>query len=231
MSCPLHASTNHPTGFNNPRIRRALSTPAEPYSPLSSEEPDSWRRSGPGPRWMRTRVSHRSTYKLRLDPGRIDSRGAKHRTRSPTLLRSKIAKSLLSSCRTCARPRPGRGWIQAESPDLPRSSRSRKPLSHNGFRRSAGSGGGTRTLNFRIDRPAPPTQRPLRTPYATRVSEVVDRDSGLLVSSLCPRRRAAVANPSGCRATPPTPPGITGWEAAVIAIAWVDASRDDGVNP
>ena len=85
-----------------------------------------------------------------------------------------VAKSLL---RSCAGPVPIRVEHEvrnrAESPDWPRTSEGRKPLSHKGFRLSSGSGGGTRTLNFRINRPAPPTPRPARKPYDTRVSLVL----------------------------------------------------------
>ena len=101
-----------------------------------------------------------------------------------------IAKSLL---RSCAAPVPIR--VQHEAgigQDLrlaPIWSSRQKPLTCMGCRLSIGSGGGTRTLNFRINRPPPPPHRAGRDAF---------RHKGFIGLTLASERARTTIGPSTC---------------------------------
>ena len=99
-----------------------------------------------------------------MSPRRRSRQSSDFSGRPNAMTCGRLVRCSLSRCRNNAgsrlvpplcRPHRAEGYESDDSPDRRATAMSSKSLQHNGFRLSVGSGGGTRTLNFRINSPAP----------------------------------------------------------------------------
>ena len=123
------------------------------------------------------------------------------RTTCPTLRNLVAAKSLL---RSCAAPVPTQiesRRSRPESAGVTQGQHDQRPLPHNGFRLSIGSGGGVAPGEAPGEGLEPPTfgltdrhhqtRYPAHIPCGTRLSPVSSTARSELLPSLCPRRRGS----------------------------------------